>query len=129
MRDHQVLVRVALVFSFIVPCECACLPIIFYNTCTFGCDASPGPTHNHFEYIHICTGEMGSCVPKSELHKRLKTSLDARQALTGFNGLDATIRRLVHGTKVNIIVHNILIAMPKRWMSLDIPWPLTTFKP
>ena len=71
---------------------------------------------------------MGSCVSKSELHKRLKTSLAARQALTGLNRLNATIRRLVHGTKVNI-VHNILKVMPKRWMSLDIPWPLTTFKP
>ena len=56
---------------------------------------------------------MGRCVSKSELYKRMKTSLAARQALTGFNQLNATIITLVHGTKGNL-VHNILKVMPKR---------------
>ena len=53
-------------------------------------------------------------------------SLAARQALTGLNRLNATIRRLVNGSEVNIA--HILKVMPTDRMSLDIPRPLTTFR-
>ena len=52
------LVCVALVFSLRIN---SVLTNIFCITCTL-----PGPTHNN-NYVH--TGEMGSCVSKSELHE------------------------------------------------------------